>query len=111
MMIFQGNVGEQIFHHIIRKRFYGVLFSEGCVQLWKNSRRGDMSFEAATFTKMLAPSCFNLIFLMVSFQHPCSVNTVFFLCTKSQKSNLDLSSMASTPQLMSCILHLIPISC
>lgn len=58
MMIFQGNVGEQIFHHIIRKKFYGVLFSEGCVQPWKN---GDMSFEAATFTKVLAPSCFNLI--------------------------------------------------
>lgn len=62
VMMFQGNVGEQIFHHIIRKKFYGVLFSEGCVQPWKNSRSGDMSLEAATFTKVLAPSCFNLIF-------------------------------------------------
>lgn len=36
VMMFLGNVGEQIFHHIIRKkRFDGVLFSEGCVQPWK----------------------------------------------------------------------------
>lgn len=62
VMIFQGNFGEQIFHHTIRKRFYGVLFSEGCVQLWKNSRRGDVSFEAATFTKVLTPFCFNQFF-------------------------------------------------